>query len=119
MRKAVAAATIAGSLIAGGVIGAVAFAPSLVGAQTSTPDQNVTTPHSNEDPAHEAGESADREAAEDSGQFHWGGGHGPNEDPAHEASESPEREAAEDSGQFGGGAGQSQTGASPIAFHHR
>ena len=59
---------------------------------------------SNEDPAHEAGESAAREAQENSGQWPGPGGgpHGgafkPNEDPAHEAGESAAREAQENAG---------------------
>ena len=55
---------------------------------------------SNEDPLHEAGESADREAQEDAGIFpgkHRGGGS--NEDATHEASESAEREAEENANQ--------------------
>lgn len=102
MNKWVAGGVVAGSLLVGGAVGAVAFGPSLVGAQTTTtpPNSNSTqaTPHSNEDPNHEASESTGRESAEDSDQFQ-GGGHGPNEDPNHEANESSERESAEDSGQ--------------------
>ncbi|HEY0398735.1 MAG TPA: hypothetical protein VGF00_10130, partial [Acidimicrobiia bacterium] len=61
---------------------------------------------SNEDPAHEAGESAQREADEDSGKA-FGGPHGSNEDPAHEASESPAREAEEDAANASSGASSS------------
>jgi hypothetical protein len=49
---------------------------------------------SNEDPTHEQNESAEHEAAEDSGTGHRGG-MGSNEDAAHEKGESAEREAAE------------------------
>jgi hypothetical protein len=67
---------------------------------TSSP----TAGRSNEDPTHEATESAQREADEAAGHFgrgdgdHHGGrrGHGhSNTDPAHEAAESPERAAEE------------------------
>jgi hypothetical protein len=63
---------------------------------------------SNEDPAHEATETPEREAAEDAGQrpgeHHGGGPRGgmSNEDPAHEAKETPEQEAAEDARQAAG-----------------
>jgi len=62
---------------------------------------NGQTFKSNEDPTHEKAETAQQEAAEDSGQaFHAGfrGGKS-NEDPAHEAGESKDREAQEDAGQ--------------------
>jgi hypothetical protein len=111
MRKSVAAAAMAGSLLVGGATGAILFGPSLAGAQTSTTTpgtqngaQNGSTFKSNEDPAHEAKESPEQEAAEDSGQFRGGHGmHGSNEDPAHEATETPEREAAEDARAAAGG----------------
>jgi hypothetical protein len=99
MRRSVAAAAMAGSLLVGGATGAYLFGPSLAGAQTTTTtpgDKSGSTFKSNEDPAHEAKETPEQEAAEDSGQFRGGhGGHGPNEDPAHEANETPEQEAAE------------------------
>jgi len=95
------AALIGGSVLAG-AIGAAVFGPGAAGAQTgaTTPaPAAVSSPgtfHSNEDPAHEAEESAQREAEENSGHFfgHFGRG-GSNEDPAHERSESPLREAEE------------------------
>jgi hypothetical protein len=103
LRKSVAAATMAGALLTGGAAGALLFGPHVAGAQTTTtaPDPSGTTAgstfKSNEDPTHEAGESAEQEAAEDSGTFRGGGhGHGTNEDPAHEKTESAEREAQED-----------------------
>jgi hypothetical protein len=72
-------------------------ASSSSGDSTAPSAQSTTTgPASNEDPAHEANETAEQEAAEDSGQGFHGGR--PNEDPAHEAAESAEREAAEDNG---------------------
>jgi hypothetical protein len=96
----------AGSLLVGGAAGAALFGPVLAGAQTTTttPDSpGASTVRSNEDPAHEANETPEQEAAEDAGTFRHGGGHGPNEDPAHEANETPEQEAAEHAG---GGAGR-------------
>jgi hypothetical protein len=122
MRKTyAAAAVVAGSMLAGGAIGVAVFAPHLANAASNPSSPAVTVSgsgsqapagpgsgfHSNEDPAHEAQESPEREAEEDSGTaFHGGRGghHGFNEDPAHEANESPEREAQED--QEGGGSGQ-------------
>lgn len=108
MRKSLAAAAVAGSLLVGGATGALLFGPGLAGAQTTT-----TTPGTakdgasvkpNEDAAHEAAETPEHEAAEDSGQFRGGHGHhGANEDPAHEAAETPEHEAAEDARAAAGG----------------
>jgi hypothetical protein len=81
--------------MAGGAVGA-----SLIGtANAATPTPAATAGTSNEDPTHEAGESAAREAAENNGTATYGGhGGGSNEDPAHEAGESAAREAAEDAG---------------------
>ena len=119
MRKTYAAvAVVAGSMLAGGAMGVAVFAPHLAnaasnpsspavtGSGTQAPAASSGTFRSNEDPAHEAQESPEREAAEDSGKAFGGRGghHGFNEDPAHEAQESPEREAQED--QERGGAGQ-------------
>src|SRR5436853_178118 len=115
--------TIGASLLAGGAMGLALFGPSLAGAATGTTNPPPATApsasgasggfHSNEDPAHEAAESPEREAEENSGKaFHGGGGHhGFNEDPAHEATESPEREAQEDAanGASGGGAAGSSS----------
>jgi hypothetical protein len=97
-------------------VGALLATGALSSAQTATPstptaDQTATVPStSNEDPAHEAAESAEWEAQEDSGQWAPGGGgtFTPNEDPAHEAAESAEWEAQED-------AGQAPTGQAPTA----
>ena len=76
VRKAVAAAAIAGSMLIGGVAGAVVYgATTLTAAAASpSPTPNVAGGTSsgkfvpNEDPAHEAGESAAREAQENAGQ---------------------------------------------------
>jgi len=86
-------------------VAALIASGSLTSAQTDSPTPTPSasgTFQSNEDPTHESGESSEREAAEDSGQFQPGrheGGHGSNEDPTHESNESPEREAQEDAGQ--------------------
>jgi len=95
IRKSVAAGAVAGSLLVGGAVGAAWFVPRLAGAQTTTTppttDPGNTRFKANEDPAHEAGESAEREAAEDAGrgfEGHHSGPHGQfgsNEDTAHEA----------------------------------
>ena len=82
LRKAVIAVTMVGSTLAGGAIGAALFAGSTATAQTTTtttaPAQSGSTApnaapggtfQSNEDPTHEAGESAQREAQENAGQF--------------------------------------------------
>jgi hypothetical protein len=96
------------SLGAGVVLGITA----LSGAATTTTTPSTTKPPaastpaappaggaygSNENPTHESGESAAREAAENSGQFHRGGfgAGGSNESSAHEKTESPAREAQE------------------------
>lgn len=107
-KKAYGLAAIIGSSVLAGAIGAAIFGPGAAGAQTGTPTPKATsgTFRSNEDPAHEAGESAQREADENSGKFqgHFGR-FGSNEDKAHEAGESPQREAEEN-------ARQSQSGSS-------
>jgi len=68
-------AAIAGSLLGGGVIGAALAGPLAASAATSNTAAAATSPSAssgkfvpNEDPAHEAGESAAREAQEDAGQ---------------------------------------------------
>jgi hypothetical protein len=108
-RKIATAGAIAGSMLVGGVIGAVLYGASTISAAAATPSPTPSASaspgagsfKSNEDPAHEQGESAAREADEDSGKAFAGGrgGHGPNEDAAHEAGESAAQEAAENSGQ--------------------
>ena len=121
--KKMMAAAISGSLLAGGALGLIMFGPSLAIAQTTgtTSPPAATAPPaasgnpgtfgSNEDPAHEAAESPEREAEENSGRA-FGGHHGFNEDPAHEASESPEREAQENAGNAPSGA---PSGTAPAA----
>jgi hypothetical protein len=106
IRKTAIAAGIAASMLAGGAVGVAVLGPHLADAQTTTttPPANGNAPgsgtfRSNEDPAHEATESPQREADEDAGRGFRGHGGGSNEDPAHEAAESPEREAAENARQ--------------------
>src|ERR1700682_4130983 len=91
---------VAGAMIVGGVIGATGLgeAPVAAFAATASP---TPTPKSNEATAHESGETAAREAAENSGQGFGpggpGGGHS-NETAAHETGETAAREAAENAG---------------------
>jgi hypothetical protein len=85
--------------LAGGA-GALAFGPSLAGAQTPSSSTSTTAPavsspsQGNEDPTHEAAESTERESEEKAGHGFGDGGHS-NTDAAHEANESPERAAEE------------------------
>jgi hypothetical protein len=109
MKNRVAAMSVVAGLVAGGVAGAALGITGFAGAASSpsttvapaTPAPSGTTPQSNEDPTHEQGESAQREADENAGRV---GHHGRNEDPAHESSESPQREAEEDAGNGGAAA---------------
>jgi len=92
------ASTVAAALLFGGVLGATVLANVSAASPSPSPAASPGTFKSNEDPAHEKGESAAQEAAENNGTFHPGGGPGggpSNESPAHEAAESPSREAAE------------------------
>ena len=77
MRRAVMAGLVTASMLGGGIIGATVFrATSVFAASNSGITTNVRadasaapgTFVSNEDPAHEATESAAREAQEDAGQ---------------------------------------------------
>lgn len=75
VRKTVAAAAIAGSMLIGGVTGAVLYgATTLTAAAATTPTPSPSSSTSsgkfvpNEDATHEAGESAAREAQENAGQ---------------------------------------------------
>jgi len=86
--------------------------PAVVNAPSAASGTGATFA-SNEDPAHEAAESPEREAEENSGKGF--GHHGFNEDPAHEAGESPEREAQEDAGNApSAGAPASNSGSSTL-----
>jgi hypothetical protein len=110
--RRVALVCIGSMLVGGGALSAVALGAggkqkhharhSTLKAGTTTTSTSTsttaTTPRaSNEDPTHEAGESAAREAQEANGVP--GGAFTPNEDATHEAGESAAREAQEDSGQ--------------------
>jgi hypothetical protein len=79
VRKTVAAAAITGSMLLGGVIGAVMYGATTLTAAAATtaaspaPTAAGTAPSGkfvpNEDATHEAGESAAREAQENAGQM--------------------------------------------------
>ena len=79
IRKSVLVAAVAGALLVGGAIGATSFpagASSAGNSSTTTTSSSggsgaapSGTFHPNESKAHEAGESAQREAQEDAGQF--------------------------------------------------
>jgi large exoprotein involved in heme utilization and adhesion len=109
-RKLPLGAAVGAAMLAAGGFGYALFTPGSSGAQTTTTVPaagGATTPgsgafHSNEDPTHEKGESAQREADENSGKAFAGRGPGgrfkPNEDPTHEKSESAQREAQEKAG---------------------
>ena len=76
VRTAVTAAAIAGSMLVGGVAGAALYGVSALNAAaasnaaspTPTPGTSTGKFVPNEDPTHEAGESAAREAQENAGQ---------------------------------------------------
>jgi uncharacterized membrane protein len=102
-RSLIFGSVVVASMIFGGVISATVFAktslPFNVNAASSAASPSPS-PKSNEATAHEAGESAAQETAENNGTFHPGGPGGPgggpsNETAAHEAGESAAREAAE------------------------
>ena len=74
-RKLVAAGVVAGSMLIGGVGGAALYATTIAASAASpspTPSSGSSSSTGkfvpNEDPAHEAGESAAREAQENAGQ---------------------------------------------------
>jgi hypothetical protein len=74
VRKTVLAAAVAGSMLVGGVAGAVLYGATTLAAQAASPSPSPSSSTStgkfvpNEDPTHEAGESAAREAQENAGQ---------------------------------------------------
>ncbi len=71
VRKAILAATVTGSMLAGGVGGAMlypAVLPAAAAPPSPTPSSSTGKFVPNEDPTHEAGESAAREAQENAGQ---------------------------------------------------
>lgn len=75
-QKAMAGITVAGSMMLGGVAGAAIYAANVIPASAAspspTPSGSATAPSGkfvpNETPAHEATESAAREAQENAGQ---------------------------------------------------
>ena len=74
IRKSVAAAAIAGSMLAGGIAGAIVYGATVIPVAAASPSPSPSSGTSsgkfvpNEDPTHEAGESAAREAQENAGQ---------------------------------------------------
>ena len=79
IRKTALAAAIAGSMLVGGVGGAVVYAATTLTASAASPSPSPSASSGssssstgefvpNEDPTHEAGESAAREAQENAGQ---------------------------------------------------
>jgi hypothetical protein len=73
IRKTALAAAIAGSMLVGGVGGAILYATTTLTASAASPSPAPTNSSTgkfvpNEDPAHEANESAAREAQENAGQ---------------------------------------------------
>ena len=73
VRRLAVAATVAGSMVVGGIGGAALYATTLAAhAASPSPSPTSSSPPGkfvpNEDPAHEANESAAREAQENAGQ---------------------------------------------------
>jgi cytoskeletal protein RodZ len=102
-RRLIIGASVLSLLTIAGAATTIATQTSFAQSPTPTPSSGTTKHASNEDPAHEAKESAEQEAAEDSGTFAGHSGfYGSNEDPAHEAKESKEQEAQEDAHQNAG-----------------
>jgi len=87
---------VAASMLFGGVIGATVLAKSTLTPANAAPLAAASPiPKSNEATAHEAGETAAQEAAENNGTARHGGGGQPNETAAHETAETAAQEAAE------------------------
>jgi hypothetical protein len=79
IRQALAAGGLVVACMAGGAVGATLLGTANAATPTPTPSTGTSgsTPstggfHSNEDPTHEAGESAAREAAENNGTATYG-----------------------------------------------
>jgi hypothetical protein len=91
------ASVVAAAMIFGGVLGATFLAKTTLTSVNAAQTAASPSPtfKSNEDAAHEAGESAAQEAAENNGTARRGGAGHPNEDAAHEAGETAAQEAAE------------------------
>jgi uncharacterized membrane protein len=89
----VAAAMLFGVLLGATVLAKSSVTPASAAAAAASPAPSFK---SNEDPAHEKGETAAQEAAENSGRRPFGGRNGhSNEDPTHEKGETAAQEAAE------------------------
>jgi hypothetical protein len=74
-RRWTAGLAVVGALVLYGALGSVVFGAQGSGSSTTPAAPAGATLRFNEDPAHEQGESAAREAAEDSGQVAPGGRH--------------------------------------------
>jgi uncharacterized membrane protein len=102
-RSLIFGSVVVGSMIFGGIVSATVFARSgspLNVSAAQTVASPSPSPKSNEATAHETGESAAQETAENNGTFRPGGPGGPgggpsNETAAHETTESAARESAE------------------------
>ena len=102
-RSLIFGSVVVASMIFGGVVSATVFAktslPFNVNAAMTAASPSPSPFKSNEAAAHETGESAAQETAENNGTFHPGpggpGGGPSNETASHEASESAARESAE------------------------
>jgi uncharacterized membrane protein len=102
-RSLIFGSVVVASMIFGGIVSATVFARTqspLTVSAAATAASPSPSPKSNEATAHESGESAAQETAENNGTFHPGGPGGPgsgpsNETAAHEATESAARESAE------------------------
>ncbi|MCU1459760.1 MAG: hypothetical protein JWL73_3852 [Actinomycetia bacterium] len=117
-RKSVLVLGVAGSMLAGGAVGAVVFAAGSSSAATTPTSTTAVTgttgvDNSNKDPAHEAGESATRAADEKAGKVGGGPDGHSNTDPAHEAAESPARAAEEATHDAAVASGSTTTTAAP------
>ena len=109
-RWIVAAAAIGAMLGSAGIASAATS-----GSSTPAPTTNRPAPSYNTDPAHEAGESAQRQADEAAGRAGFGdgpGGHS-NTDPAHEAGESAQRQAEEKAQDAASGNSGTKSGSTP------
>ena len=86
------------AIATGALLGTAGIAGAVTASSTTTnppATSGSSARTSNTDPAHEAGESAQRQADEASGKFGGGPGGHSNTDPTHEAKESPARQAEE------------------------
>jgi hypothetical protein len=98
-RSFIFGSVVVASMIFGGVVSATVFAKTSLPFNVNAASPSPTSFKSNEATAHESGESAAQETAENNGTFHPGpgrpGGGPSNETAAHEASEPAARESAE------------------------